>query len=155
YRMLALEDLVDKLGNEGGALFVTMEVAACEAQHETRQNLANFSPRPVPAGILFDFFVPAPHTHSAARTTAEEFSAIVVHVFHYTPFRKGLKPRGAPKLFCSRQPHKTLSYLHETRRRGRWCNGCRRGSSRGRGFRLLSPFVEDKTLFCLIASRTH
>src|SRR5262245_28971661 len=42
YRMLALEDLVDKLGNEGGALFVTMEVAACEAQHETRQNLANF-----------------------------------------------------------------------------------------------------------------
>jgi len=31
YRMLALEDLVDKLGNEG-ALFMTMEVAACEAQ---------------------------------------------------------------------------------------------------------------------------
>jgi len=31
YRMLALEDLVDKLANEG-ALFMTMEVAACEAQ---------------------------------------------------------------------------------------------------------------------------
>ena len=31
YRMLALEDLVVKLGNEG-ALFMTMEAAACEAQ---------------------------------------------------------------------------------------------------------------------------